>query len=613
MKNKQGFIRFLPLIIAGIILLGGIATVSLIYRPQQSATQNNLQNVGAATLLYPQQGGTGIGSYTAGDMLFASGTYTLSKLASSSAYSVLNINPTTGRPAWTQTLGSPASPLTAIYGTSLYASSTYISRFVAAPMIMATSTWTAPDAYYSGDTNTGFGQGGEDNFRLYTGGTARLTIDNNGNVGIGTTAPATPLHVSGDGQLLRLTATGTNAGVWTVYNNSTLKGTIGWATGGYYLSGAIDDSLRLNGNNGLALGAGGVTGININTAGNVGIGTTTPGSALDISGDNQGLLRLRNSVNPYIGFYRGSTRVGYDGFGGGDNYHVANEISGGDIYLSTTGAGDVLINNGNVGIGTTGPGGTAASGMAAGAKVLEIRSPSVSTDAGLFVRRSDAAVGLNIWQQGASPFNTYIDSSWQDDTSHLIFRVKTDGVTPVNAMTILGSGNVGIGTTSPWSLFSVAGTITQTAVKSCSLGIQADSNGALTACVASSEKLKTNILPAEYPALKIIGQLQPKNYEWKDKIARDNLTHTGFIAEDVERVFPLAVVGGGIDKDGTVLKAVDPNAINALLVRGMQELNAKIDAKNGIDISEIQKMVDASVDKKLKEMGLIEKLKLLFR
>ena len=48
-----------------------------------------------ATILFPYQGGTGIGSYTAGDLLYASGTGTLSKLGIGGDNEVLKINGTT--------------------------------------------------------------------------------------------------------------------------------------------------------------------------------------------------------------------------------------------------------------------------------------------------------------------------------------------------------------------------------------------------------------------------------------------------------------------------------------------------------------------------------------
>jgi hypothetical protein len=49
-----------------------------------------------------------------------------------------------------------------------------------------------------GDANTGLQQTSEDVLSIYTGGTARITADASGNVGIGTMSPVNKLHVNGD-------------------------------------------------------------------------------------------------------------------------------------------------------------------------------------------------------------------------------------------------------------------------------------------------------------------------------------------------------------------------------------------------------------------------------
>jgi outer membrane murein-binding lipoprotein Lpp len=65
--------------------------------------------------------------------------------------------------------------------------------------------------------------------------------------------------------------------------------------------------------------------------------------------------------------------------------------------------------------------------------------------------------------------------------------------------------------------------------------------------------------------------LNPVIYEWKDP-SRGTGIKAGFVAQQVEKVFPQAVVSAG-----TGIKGVDPNAINALLVKAVQELSAKVD------------------------------------
>ena len=119
-----------------------------------------------------------------------------------------------------------------------------------------------------------------------------------------------------------------------------------------------------------------------------------------------------------------------------------------------------FLSNGNVGIGITNP-----------ANPFGVYS--LSTSQALFYgydpiggadsKNGSILLGQNAGFQGSIHYNTgsglgefYIDNSQADNGANIYFRTQTAG-TAVNALTILGSGNVGIGTTSPGSALTVYG------------------------------------------------------------------------------------------------------------------------------------------------------------
>jgi hypothetical protein len=189
-----------------------------------------------------------------------------------------------------------------------------------------------------------------------------LNINRSGNVGIGTTTPGQKLTVNGiieslsDGLsegghfLLRAQSGGSKR--WNIDNYSTSD----------LLRFFVEDDTT---------GANGVVRMVITSTGNVGIGTTTPAYKLDVNGE----IRIPNSNYIYINNTVG-TAIQAIGMDSGNNL-VINTATGGDLYLRSGGStvfraisnGDInigglsatasplvkILNNGNVGIGTTTP------------------------------------------------------------------------------------------------------------------------------------------------------------------------------------------------------------------------------------------------------------------
>ena len=260
---------------------------------------------------------------------------------------------------------------------------------------------------------------------------------NGGNVGIGTTAPAAKLHISGSSndQLPQLIVHGVGAPAtfnWaSTFINSALSSSrnyislIGQAlstrNSGYigFNHSGTDGSTS----NFLTFGLYGVDNIlNINGNGRVGIGTTNPTQKLDIvgsygvAGDDSGILKIRGGVTD-------ATQL---------NFGVSAD--GGYGWIQTTDVGlsndkNIILNpiGGNVGIGTTSPAFTYGGG-------LEIERATTSTlriqyTGGFATEIFANSTGTNIYQLSAADM--------------------TFGTNNTERMRIQADGNVGIGTTSP--------------------------------------------------------------------------------------------------------------------------------------------------------------------
>lgn len=146
-----------------------------------------------------------------------------------------------------------------------------------------------------------------------------------------------------------------------------------------------------------------------------------------------------------------------------------------------------------------------------------------------------------------------------------------------NSVMITGAGLVGVGTSVPCSTcalhvvgnINAIGQLRQNDTVSCTLGLKSDADGVITGCVASDIALKERINALPYTAT--VDELRPVTYEWKNKKHEDAGLHAGFIAQDVEKVFPRAVVAAG-----NGMKGVDPNALISVLVKEIQELRKRV-------------------------------------
>ncbi len=352
-------------------------------------------------------------------------------------------------------------------------------------------------------TTTPFGKlsihanNGETNFSLFNIGsstasatTTLFTVLNNGNVGIGTIGDdgsGSKLQTNYANQTLTGNLTGSSAaakhhiGAYTT-NTQGIDVGASLGLGGFYESantyatfGAIAGRKIDGSNNNTkgylsfltnSSGVGLTEKMRIDDVGNVGIGTASPigtsANGFTQDANSRGLEVRSVSNSGYSNLYvrNASGNVGLDitsdaassGSVYFDSRYDTATTDGGFLFRTKT-AGTAtnavkITGHGSVGIGTLTPGGTLASGMASGSKVLEI----IGNSAGIFLRAANLVVGIDMWSQNSG--DNYIDSRYDNADAVTVFRGRTAG-TPVNIMTLKNTGNVGIGTTTPFGKLSI--------------------------------------------------------------------------------------------------------------------------------------------------------------
>lgn len=301
---------------------------------------------------------------------------------------------------------------------------------------------------------------------------AKMVMDHNGNVGIGTTTPGRFLDVVGDNTSLGIatiqnTNAAGNSGIIFNNNAATAKGFVGFRNSS---SSLMPNTMAMfsYSSQDLVIGSNSQEVARITSAGNVGIGTPTPQLAkLEVAAatgttaamfgtGDKGVSIVNNWPSVFFNSYFSTARKAMSpGFTGGMSLDPATgTFSIGISSTAATAANDTvshpsamtILASGNVGIGTT--------------------SPNVKLDVTDKVRATAATGGsytqliggnadgatIQLNRAGSATQNAYL-SQWQGnlylknlDSGNTIF---TNTTSDVERMRITSAGNVGIGTISP--------------------------------------------------------------------------------------------------------------------------------------------------------------------
>jgi len=118
-------------------------------------------------------------------------------------------------------------------------------------------------------------------------------------------------------------------------------------------------------------------------------------------------------------------------------------------------------------------------------------------------------------------------------------------------------------------------------------------NGGIQLMSVSDRRLKTNIENIQ-SALQVINAIQPRRYEYKTNLGTKEY---GFIAQELQKVYPQAVSGS---PDSNVTKnpmMVDYSRLTPILTAGIKELSNEID---------VLKKENAELKKKVSKIELLE-------
>jgi hypothetical protein len=321
------------------------------------------------------------------------------------------------------------------------------------------------------------------------------------------------------------------------------------ANGGATLGDASGDALTINSSavsipNGLNFDSN--TFVIDATNNRVGVGTASPAQQLHLTGiqllENSGEIRFKDA---------GGTQRTAITLDSSNNFNLGTSANGNLVFYN----GSVytermrITTAGNVGIGTSSPSSLLTVSGAGSTGLLTINR----TDGSGFINinSSNGVAGAQIGSTGTQGLQFYTNFS----------------TSPLLAMQILNSGNVGIGITSPSNKLHVYGSDNIARIQTgqsgaANIGMILFYDGAGDFCgqitsnpstnttsynTSSDYRLKDNQTPLTSSGA-FIDALQPKTWTWKS----DGSVGVGFIAHEVQAVSPNSVVGekDAVDEEG---------------------------------------------------------------
>ncbi len=261
----------------------------------------------------------------------------------------------------------------------------------------------------------------------------------------------------------------------------------------------------------------------IDTSGNVGIRTSSPVSPLTVYQASSGTPSLGSAT-----YYGPVFQNSFGGYGLGININSATGISliQSQRFDGTATAYDIALNplGGNVGIGTSAP-------------AAKFESSQSANDV-------SGRIGISGSSGQTSDIFQVTALNHASGTGFYLIRAYTSG--PTVQFAVRGDGTIYAQNTTVQSLSDI--------------------------------RAKENIRNSE-DGLNVLSALRPVRFDFKEGFGNNRKNQLGFIAQEVEAVFPDAVDDAGeVDENGDPYKSMGPSALIPVLVKSIQEQQQQIDA-----------------------------------
>ncbi len=376
-------------------------------------------------------------------------------------------------------------------------------------------------------------------------------------VGIGTTSPSNDLDVeSSSASQTAVDINCTGAGDPKI--NFQLSGTSTFSMG---IDNSDADKFKI-GTSALETN----TRFTINASGNCGIGNTAPTALLDV--DGSAIFNESGAIK---------------------NFRVESDNNANMLYVDGT--------NDRVGIACTPSAGNFGENAA-----LHVNG-NIKLTNGYQIYAADGNNGITFMEGGTNKtgyrqYGGNFNSSSLGSNGHVFMCNGSTVQLQICSDFIYMPIKLGIGTTNTSYMLAVGG--------------QPAANGYTAFTNYSDSRLKTNISSLDTGALSKIMQLRPVSFQYNQKYLQLysgsdlNKVHKGFIAQEIQKVFPEMVSVMKASPDSVQYLDLDVSHLQVYLVKALQEQQAIINAqKSEIDALKVNALKVAELENKMNAMLLL--------